>query len=175
MKNKRYKWILTVTLMSFIITLIFSVLSDVILLDTGLIVGITTILVFILLGVLFDIIGIAVASAEDKSFHAMASKKVKSTHTAKNLIKNSSKVSSICNDVIGDICNIMSGTATVVVASNISYNYGFNITIVMLLATSIVASLTIGLKAYGKDIALKQQDYIIMKLANIINLGKKKK
>lgn len=170
--NKRYKWILTVTILSFIITILFSILSDVILTKTGLIIGIITIFIFILLGVLFDMIGIAVASATDRSFHAMASKKVKSTKTAKNLIKNSSKVSSICNDVIGDICNIMSGTATVVVSTNIATNYSFNQTITLLLLTSIVAALTIGLKAYGKDIALKNKDYIIMRTSNVLNRKK---
>ena len=114
-------------------------------------------------------IGVAVASATDKSFHAMASKKVKSTNTAKNLIKNSSKVASICNDVIGDICNIMSGTATLVVSNNIAYNYDFNSTLVLLLMASLVASLTIGLKAWGKDIALKEKDIIIMRTAKILN------
>ncbi len=167
--KKRYNWILTVTIISFIITIIFSILSDYILSKTGLILGIITIFVFIFIGVLFDIIGIAVASATDRSFHAMASKKVKSTNTAKKLIKNSSKVSSICNDVIGDICNIMSGTATVIVASNISSNFGYNHTITLLLITSIVASFTIGLKAYGKDIALKNKDFIIMKVSKILN------
>jgi CBS domain containing-hemolysin-like protein len=172
MKNKRFKWILTVTILTFFLTILFSILSDFILSKTGLIIGIITILVFILLGVVFDMIGVAVASATDRSFHAMASKKVKSTGTAKNLIKNSSKVSSICNDVIGDICNIMSGTATVVVSNNIAINYSFNLTIVLLIVTSIVASLTIGLKAWGKDFALKEKDIIIMKTANI--LSKKK-
>lgn len=170
--NKKYKWILTVTILSFIITIIFSLLSDLILTKTSLIIGIITIFIFILLGVLFDMIGIAVASATDRSFHAMASKKVKSTSTAKHLIKNSSKVSSICNDVIGDICNIMSGTATVVVASNISVFYKLNQNITMLLMASIVAALTIGLKAYGKDIALKNKDYIIMKTSKVLNRKK---
>lgn len=169
MKNNRYRWVLFVTILSFIITIVFSVLSDFILSKTGLVIGIIIILAFILLGVLFDMIGVAVASATDRSFHAMASKKVKSTGTAKNLIKNSSKVSSICNDVIGDVCNIMSGTATVVVSNNISTNYDLNHTIVLLIITSIVASLTIGLKAWGKDIALKQKDIIIMKTAKVLN------
>ncbi len=169
MKKNRYKWVLFVTFLSFTITIVFSILSDFVLSKTGLIIGIFIILAFVLLGVLFDMIGVAVASATDRSFHAMASKKIKSTDTAKNLIKNSAKVSSICNDVIGDVCNIMSGTATVVVSNNISTNYDLNHTVVLLIITSIVASLTIGLKAWGKDIALKQKDTIIMKTAKILN------
>lgn len=169
MKEKRYKWILLVTIMTFFITILFSTLSDIVLSKSGIFVGLLTILIFILLGVIFDMIGVAVASATDKSFHAMASKKVKSTNTAKNLIKNSSKVASICNDVIGDICNIMSGTATLVVSNNIAYNYDFNSTLVLLLMASLVASLTIGLKAWGKDIALKEKDIIIMRTAKILN------
>ena len=170
--RKNYKWILSVTLLTFIITILFSTLSDTLLNNASLLVGILIILLFILLGVLFDIIGVAVASATDKSFHAMASKKIKSTNTAKNLIKNSSKVASICNDVIGDICNIMSGTATVVVSNIVSNSYDMNGTVVLLVMTSIVASLTIGLKAIGKDIALNEREIIIMKVANIMNSKK---
>lgn len=173
MKKKKYKWVLTVTLISFIITVIFSILSELILSKAGVIIGILIILIFVLIGVIFDIIGVAVASATDKSFHAMASKKIKSTDVAKNLIKNSSKVASICNDVIGDICNIMSGTATVIVSTNIAAYYNLKVTSVILIMASIVAALTIGLKALGKDIALKEKDYIIMKTANIINKKKK--
>ena len=167
---KKNAWIFKLILLTFIITIIFSILSDLVLSNTGIIVGIILISIFIFLGVLFDMIGIAVAGATDKSFHAMASKtKNKSIQTAKILIKNSSKVSAICNDVIGDIFNILSGTAAVVIATNISKTNNFNHTITLLIITSLVAALTIGGKAFGKDIAINNKDVIIMKVSTIIS------
>ena len=57
----------------------------------------------IALGILFDIIGVAVTVADEKEFHAMATKKVKGSKCAIKLIRNSAKVANICADVIGDL------------------------------------------------------------------------
>ena len=104
--KRDYKWIFTITLLGFLITILFTLGSQSILKDVNIVVGIIIILVFIILGVLFDIIGVAVQSSEEQSFHAMASKKVKGAKTANKMLQNSDKVSSFCNDVIGDICGI---------------------------------------------------------------------
>lgn len=166
---KKNSWIFILIILTFIITITLSVLSDLILSNTGLVIGIILIFLFVFLGVLFDMIGIAVAGATDRSFHAMASKtKHNSINTAKSLIKNSSKVSAVCNDVIGDICNIMSGSTVVVIAANISSMYNFNFTVSLLIITSFVAAITIGGKAYGKDIAINNKDAIIMRVSTII-------
>lgn len=166
---KKNAWIFKLILLTFIITIIFSILSDIVLSNTGIIIGIILISIFIFLGVIFDMIGIAVAGATDKSFHAMASKtKNKSIQTAKKLIKNSSKVSAVCNDVIGDIFNILSGTATVIISESIANMYNLNHTITLLIFTSFVAAITIGGKAYGKDIAINNKDSIIIKVSTII-------
>ena len=44
-------------------------------------------------------------------YHAMSSKKIKGAKKAVSFKKNADKVSSFCNDVIGDICGIISGSA----------------------------------------------------------------
>ena len=142
--KRDYKWIFTITLLAFLITILFTLGSQSILKDVNIVVGIIIILVFIILGVLFDIIGVAVQSSEEQSFHAMASKKVKGAKTANKMLQNSDKVSSFCNDVIGDICGIVSGSAGLVVSIEISNKLGCSETIVTLLTTSIIAALTIG-------------------------------
>ena len=167
---KKNAWIFKLIILTFIITIIFSVLSDLVLSNTGIIIGIVLIFLFVFIGVIFDMIGIAVAGATDRSFHAMASKtKHSSIDTAKKLIKNSSKVSAVCNDVIGDICNIMSGTAAVVISVEIAAIYSLNFTVSLLIITSFVAAITIGGKAFGKDIAINNKDEIIMKVAMVIS------
>ena len=173
--NKNTKWILIITLLAFLITIIFSLGSQFLLEDVSIVFGVIIILLFILIGVVFDIIGVAVQSSDTVPFHAMASKKIKNAKTAKKMLKNSDKVSSFCNDVIGDICNIISGSAGIVVATNISVKLDINLTIVTLIITSIIASLTIGGKAIGKGIAVNKSEYIVTNVTKIMNLFNKKK
>lgn len=172
--KRDYKWIFTITLLAFLITILFTLGSQSILKDVNIVVGIIIILVFIILGVLFDIIGVAVQSSEEQSFHAMASKKVKGAKTANKMLQNSDKVSSFCNDVIGDICGIVSGSAGLVVAIEISNKLGCSETIVTLLTTSIIAALTIGGKALGKRFAVNESEYIVSKVTKLLNIFDKK-
>ncbi len=60
--------------------------------------------------IFFDIIGIAVTTAKEMPFHAMAANKVEEAKYAIKLVKNASQVSNFCNDVIGDISGIISGS-----------------------------------------------------------------
>lgn len=172
--KKDFKWIVTITLLAFVITIIFSLGSQSLLNEVNIVVGIIIIFVFILLGVLFDIVGVAVQSSEEESFHAMASKKIKGAKTAKRMLKNSDKVSSFCNDVIGDICGIVSGSAGLVVAIEISNKLGCSETVVTLLTTSIIAALTIGGKALGKGFAVNESEYIVSKVTKFLNIFDKK-
>jgi len=173
--KKNIKWIMTATLLAFFITILFTLISSSLLENVNILVGIIIIVIFILLGVIFDIIGVAVASSDPEPFHAMASKKIHGANTAKRMLKNAEKVSSFCNDVIGDICGIMSGSAGLVVATSISSKYDFNLTITTLLITAIIASLTIGGKAMGKGVAISKSEYIVTKVTKLLNLFKKQK
>ena len=169
------KWIITITILSFIITLIFSLGSNTLLENVNLIIGVIIIFIFIILGIIFDIIGVAVQSSKEVAFHAMASKKVKGAKTDKKMLANSDKVSSFCNDVIGDICNIISGSAGLVVALEIANKFNIKTTLVTLLMASLIASLTIGGKALGKGYAVNQSEYIVSKVTKILNKFEKKK
>ena len=173
--NKNTKWIINITLIAFIITILFSLGSQAILRDVHLITSIIVILLFIFIGVVFDIIGVAVQSSDATVFHAMASKKIRNAKTAKKMLENSAQVSSFCNDVIGDICNIISGSAGIVVATTISTKYNLNITISTLIITSLIAAVTIGGKAIGKNIAVNKSEYIVNKTAKVIHLFKGKR
>ena len=61
--------------MAFIISLIFSFISETTIPNVNIILGIVLLITFILIGIIFDIIGIAVASADVKPFHSMNAKK----------------------------------------------------------------------------------------------------
>ena len=99
-----YKWIIKISAMAFTLSIVFSLLSETIMPKVNLWFGIIILLLFIGIGILFDMVGVAVTAAEEAPFHSMASRKVPGAKVAVRLKKNAAQVSSFCNDVIGDIC-----------------------------------------------------------------------
>lgn len=168
-KKSKTKWIIQITSITFLISLVFSGLSEILIPNLNIYIGIFIVIVFILIGVIFDMIGVAITSADDKPFHAKSSKKIKGAKTAVKLLKNADKVSSFCNDVIGDICGILSGSAGITITNSIINQFNFNPFTVTLLVTAIIASLTIGGKAIGKSIAIKNNTEIVYIFSKIIS------
>lgn len=173
-KKNPYIWVFIVTICAFLISLGFSFLSDLIIPKVSILVASLILIFFIILGIVFDMIGLAVTVSEEKSFHSMASKKVRGARLAVTLIRNAEKVSSFCNDVIGDICGIMSGSTAVTIAVILSSELSWNLSFVTLILTAVVASLTIGGKALGKMVAIKNGDKILYQFARILSIFVKK-
>ena len=121
------------------------------------------------MGIVFDIIGLAVNVAQEESFHAQGTKKVKSAKTAIKLIRNAGRTSSICNDVIGDVASVLSGAMSAIVSLKITSTYGMDDS-VQYIISAIVAALTIGGKAIGKGIAIKHADRIVNTVSKIISV-----
>lgn len=172
-KNKKlinYKWILKITIITFIISLVFSLLSETIIPNVNVLISILLLLIFIGLGILFDIIGVSITVADQKTFNSMAAKNVRGAKLAVKLIKNAEKVSSFCNDVIGDICGIISGSTAASIAIIISNKFNFNFLVVSLIITAFVASTTIGGKAIGKSIAINKSNSIIFKFSSVLSV-----
>jgi len=170
-----YKWIITITLTAFVITFIMSTFSEIALKDISLIFSILIVVIFISLGIIFDMIGVAVTVADKKVFHSMASKRVSGAKIALKIIENNSKVSSFCNDVIGDICGILSGTAASTIAILLADELKINLFLITLIITSFIASFTIGGKALGKSIAINHSNNILYKFAKFLKIFRKEK
>ena len=162
-QNKRLKksinFSMSIAVITFVLAAIFSVISSSLLNGVVWGIGILIILLIVLIGILFDTIGIASTAATEQPFHAMASEKIFGAKEAVYIIRNADRFASFCNDVVGDIAGIISGTATAVVviqlAQNIGYGEGTAIHITInVIVTSIVAALTVGGKAIGKYFAL---------------------
>ncbi len=122
----------------------------------------TTFILFsiVFLGIFFDLLGIAVTAARERPLHAMASKKIRGTKEAIGLIRNAGAVSNFFNDAIGDISGIISGTAimTIIIRMNSETAY------LNTLMIAIIAALTVGGKAVGKEIALRKSNLIVFKM-----------
>jgi len=173
------RWIILLVTMSITISIVFTVLSERALDGSGYIVAFVVLLAFILIGILFDIIGVAVTSAVEPPFHSMASHKEKGAIEALSLLRRAEKVSSICNDVVGDISGIVSGTTAAIIVTNLNRDFSLSVMVMQLVVTGVVAGATIGGKAMGKTAAINNSTQIVLSVGKAIyfvtHLFKKKK
>lgn len=163
------KWIIQIAIISFLISIFMSFLSEITLKNVNLIISIIITLVFILLGILFDIVGVSVTSSDEKVFHSMNSRKVKGANIAVKFKKNADKVSSFCCDVIGDICGVISGSAGVVITTILIKETSINELLITLITTATIASLTITGKAIGKSFAINKSNIILYEFSKIVS------
>lgn len=168
-KKTDWNWIIRITILACMISFIFSFVSEMTIPNVNVIIGILLVVVFILLGVLFDMIGVAVTAADEKTFHSMNARKVKGADLAVKFKKNADKVASFCNDVVGDICGIISGSAGAIIALSLSNVFHIDQFIITLVTTSIIAALTIGGKAIGKSYAINKSDIILYRFTKSIS------
>ena len=167
---KKDNWIVIVFVLTFILSFLFSTISN-LLSNINVIVMIIILLIVILIGIIFDMIGVAVLSCKEANFHAKAANKINGAKECISLIKNANKTSSVCCDVIGDICGIISGSLIAGLVIILKDEPIIDITV-----TAIVSSITVGFKAIGKKTAIKYADNIIFTVGKIINtLNFKKK
>lgn len=164
------KWICQIALISFTISFGLSFVSEIAIPNLSVVWGMLLTLAFVFVGILFDIVGVAVTGADEKVFHSMNSRQVKGSKVAVLFKKNADKVSSFCCDVIGDICGIVSGASASAVSVGLAVTFDWNLLLVSLTVAAIVASLTIGGKACGKSFAINKSDVILYEFAKFISI-----
>ena len=166
---KAAKWVITIFFVTIFISGTISLLSDVLMENSTMAVAFLILLAIILVGIVFDIIGMAVATADEKPFHSMAARKVPGAVEAIRLLRNAERVSSICNDVVGDICGVVSGSASATIAASILANFDFSWPqLVSLLMSALAAGLTVGGKAIGKTFAVNSATEIVHTVGKLI-------
>ncbi|WP_374561294.1 hypothetical protein [Sinobaca sp. H24] len=127
------------------------------------------VLFIVLIGVVFDMVGVAATAAEEKPFHAMAAKKVPGAYQSMVITRNADKVANFCADVIGDISGVVSGAATSAVVIQLAVVLGSQDgstlqAVLNVVFTAIVAALTVGGKALGKTFAIQFSTNIIFQV-----------
>ncbi len=168
------KWVLLITLWTFMLAIGFSLVSENLVRKLDVLFAFILLLLIISVGVVFDIIGIAVTASNERPFHSMAANKIDEARTAIKLVRNSSQVSNFCNDVIGDISGIISGAVATSIIFRLVPILGLkNGTLLTIVLTGFTASLTVGGKGIGKAIANYHHDEIILKVAKVVYLGEK--
>lgn len=170
-RNKTIRWVVTIFLVTIFVSAAIMLISDEIMSKTGLVVSFIILLLIVLIGIIFDIIGVAVTSADESPFHSMAARKVPGAQEAIRLLRNAERVSSICNDVVGDICGVISGTAAATIAAQLLAKFEFSWPqMVGLLMSALVSSLTVGGKAIGKTFAVNSSTAIVHFAGKVIAL-----
>lgn len=169
------KWVILISFWTFVMAVIFNIITESLVKHLDIFLAFLILILVILIGIFFDIVGIAVASAQEMPFHAMAANKVEEARYAIRLIKNASQVSNFCNDVIGDISGIISGSLGATIIFKLINSYDIkNASILSILITSLIAAFTVGGKALGKTYAMVKSDKIIFQIAKTLNFLEQK-
>ena len=169
-KKKPMNWAIKATLITLIISFLLGIFADVLSKNLSFVPALFVLIFIILVGILADMAGIAIATADEKPLHAMAARKIRGAKEALSLLKNAEKATSIFNDVIGDIAGIISGatgaTIGVYVIGMLKDIHSVGSTqvgelITMSILSAIIAALTVGGKAAGKKYAIKHAEKIV--------------
>ena len=171
---KKNTWIYQVFLWTFILSIIFSYITNLISFNSTLLVTIMLIIVVISIGIIFDMFGASSLTSKESTFHAMNSKKIKGSKQAIKLIRNNVKVSSICNDIVGDICGIVSGGLGAVLALSIADKCNVDNALITMIVAAVISALTVGGKAIFKSVAIKNSDKILFSIGKFISFFKRK-
>ena len=167
--HSNIEWFIKIFITTFILSIIFSFISTNGISNLGLIPAVLILLFVILVGIVFDIIGVAVTVANEQEFHAKATKKIAGSKSSIKLIRNAPKVANICADVIGDICGVLSGAISALISMKITEQIGLNFNLQFILS-ALVAALTVGGKALGKGVANAKSTPIVHAVGKIMSV-----
>lgn len=164
----RFRWPLQVFFLAIALSGTLSLVSGSMLSGAGLIVAVVIVVAFIALGIVFDIIGVAVTAADARPFHSMAAHREKGAKEALMLLRSASRVSSVCNDVVGDICG--SGSTAAVIVTRLQTALNVRSVLISVAITALISGLTIGGKALGKTFAIQSSTQVVYWAGRFLHL-----
>ena len=165
-QKKRDYWVPKIFFMSIVISAVFSLVSSNVLEGAGYIVAFLLLMAFILIGILFDVVGVSVTVADERPFHSMAAHREKSASCALRLIRNAEKVSSVSG--------IVSGSTAAVIVTRLCASFDLDSVLMSLVISALVSGLTIGGKAIGKKIAINNSTQVVHTVSRVIYMVRRK-
>ncbi len=162
-----HKWTVFVTVSAFFLSVLFSILTasaD----EMGMALAFLVLILIVILSIVFDMLGMAISTASEAPFHAMATRRIKGAKESIKIIRNAQQLASLCNDVIGDIAGIISGAMTGAIVAAVSLVFETDFFLLKLLLAGVVAALMIGGKAAGKGVAMMNNNTIVFLLGKIV-------
>lgn len=166
--NKKLYWVMKITLFTFGMAVVCSILSQWTAKVSGTILSILLLLLLIGIAIVFDGIGVSVTACKKQDLEKFCRKNnCKSLRIANNLVDNAEKVNNICSDVVGDMSGIISGACGVSIVMNLCagslHSYLYSV-----LLSSLVAAITVGGKAFMKSIALSNSAKMVIATSKLI-------
>ena len=130
-------------------------------------------LIVIFAGILFDIIGTAVITAQEAPFHAMGADRVPGSRQAVYLIRRADKVANYCHDVVGDISGTVGGAMVASIVLGIGYRYRvFSVDLLSAGAIALTAAIAVAGKALGKTYAITNANQVVLAVGKFLALFK---
>ena len=167
--SKTIRWVVLIFFVTIFVSGVISLVSEEIMDGSSIATAFLILLTIVFIGIIFDVVGVAVTSADESPFHAMAARKVRGAKEAIKLLRQAEKVSSICNDVVGDICGVVSGSASATIAVQLLQHFEVSWPrIISLVMSALVAGLTVGGKAVGKTFAVNSSTTIVHFVGKVI-------
>lgn len=169
-KRKPMNWAVKITIITFFIAFFMGMLADILSKNLSFLPALLVLVFIILVGILADMAGIAIATADEKTINAMAARKMSGAKEALSFIQNAEKATNIFNDVIGDIAGIISGATGATIGVYLvamvkelleKGNAQFGEFLLLSLLSALIAALTVGGKAAGKKYAMKNAAKIV--------------
>lgn len=169
-KRKPMNWAVKATIITFFISLFLGIFADIISKNLSFIPALLVLVFIIMVGIVADMAGIAIATADERTLNAMAARKIRGAREALTLLKNAEKATSIFNDVIGDIAGIISGATGATIGVYVIRMLGDIVSggnaqagelITLSILSAVIASMTVGGKAAGKKYAIKNAEKIV--------------
>ncbi|MBU9724157.1 MULTISPECIES: hypothetical protein [Bacillaceae] len=170
--KKSLHWSMIIAVITLVLAALFAIISTAILSGVSWGIGMFIVFIIVFIGVIFDTVGVAATAANERPFHAMAAEKLPGAKHAVQITRNADRFANFCNDVIGDIAGVISGTASAYVVLRLAMQFGYEEgssfqLLISILFTSVVAALTVGGKSVGKTLAIQYSTQIIYQVGRL--------
>ena len=169
-RRRAVSWVIFVFFLSFVLSLLMSWSSSTALSAVGITLATLTVLILVTIGILFDILGVAVTSADKPPLVAMTTRRVPGARQALWMVQNADRMASICNDVVGDICGIVSGATGAVIVARLQKGLDLESVLISVGVTALISGATIGGKALGKPFAMNQSKRVVHLAGRFLHL-----
>jgi len=135
----------------------------------SLIVSFLVLCFIVIIGILCDVVGVAVTAAQEAPLHARAASGVFGARKAADLVRNAHQVASFCNDVVGDVSGTLSGAIGVAIIYQLFHQPKPIVAIVSTaLMSATIAGLIVGGKAFGKVYAIQKSTEIVFLVGKLL-------
>jgi len=170
-KKNSVKYIIIVFFLTFVIAALLGSGSEAVLRFFPSTITWLLLIIVIAVNILFDIIGVAVAAADEAPHHARAAKKVWGARQSVYLIKHADRVANFASDIIGDITGTLSGAMGAAIVLGLVRDYpllGNWQVLLNILVLALIASFTVAGKAWGKTVGIRESNKILSITGRVI-------